>query len=194
MAAAVAAGWGREATSVRHLPVGFGSHHWDVRTADGRRWFVTADDLEARGRAHPEPLVRLRAALATARALADAGLEFVVAPVATSAGTLRAALRDVRLRWDAGPLSDEARTLLAEHVADVLAALARHEAAAQRLRDSPGLLVVTHGEPDPGNTLSTAGRGAGGLKLRGPHRDTPDSRASLGYLRGVLQSLAALTP
>ena len=131
---------------------------------------------------------------ATARALADAGLEFVVAPVATSAGTLRAALRDVRLRWDAGPLSDEARTLLAEHVADVLAALARHEAAAQRLRDSPGLLVVTHGEPHPGNTLSTAGRGAGGLKLRGPHRDTPDSRASLGYLRGVLQSLAALTP
>ncbi len=31
-------------------------------------------------------------------------------------------------------------------------------------------------------------------ELRGPHRDTPDSRASLGYLRGVLQSLAALTP
>ena len=33
---------------VEHAPVGFGSHHWWVTTADGCRWFATADDLRTR--------------------------------------------------------------------------------------------------------------------------------------------------
>ncbi len=89
VAAAVAEGWGLRAGAIDYLPVGFGSHHWRVE-ADGRRWFVTADDLRAkkwhRAEPHREPLRRLRAALSTARRLRDDGLTFVVAPVADSSG------------------------------------------------------------------------------------------------------------
>jgi spectinomycin phosphotransferase/16S rRNA (guanine(1405)-N(7))-methyltransferase len=85
VAAAVADGWGLRADAIDYLPIGFGSHHWRVE-ADGRRWFVTADDLIAKKwhRAEPQrgPMRRLQAALSTARRLCDDGLTFVVAPVA----------------------------------------------------------------------------------------------------------------
>lgn len=88
---AVAEGWGFRVDAVEYLPVGFGSHHWRLE-GDGRRWFVTADDLIAkrrhRGESHREPLRRLRAALSTARCLRDEGLSFVVAPVDTPSGEL----------------------------------------------------------------------------------------------------------
>lgn len=81
---ALASAWGLDDASVEHAPVGFGSHHWWVTTADGCRWFATADDLRTRRVAAEEPLdaslARLRAALATAAALRDHGLDWVVAP------------------------------------------------------------------------------------------------------------------
>lgn len=81
---ALARGWLLDAIRLEHAPVGFGSHHWWVTTADGCRWFATADDLRTRRRAPAEPLDapfdRLRAALATAAVLREHGLDWVVAP------------------------------------------------------------------------------------------------------------------
>lgn len=80
----LAAGWGVVATDVEYAPVGFGSHHWHATAATGR-WFVTVDDLDARHRTsidtRADVASRLRSALTVARSLADAGLDFVVAPV-----------------------------------------------------------------------------------------------------------------
>ncbi|MEV5682302.1 phosphotransferase [Streptomyces sp. NPDC052164] len=82
------AAWEVAPTSLTYAPVGFGDHHWTARTADGRRWFVTVADLAhkpycgAGVEAAPEGL---RRAMDTAAALnADAGLDFVVAPLRTA--------------------------------------------------------------------------------------------------------------
>jgi spectinomycin phosphotransferase len=37
--------WGLAATQLRHMPVGFGDHHWEPTDAAGGRWFVTVADL-----------------------------------------------------------------------------------------------------------------------------------------------------
>jgi spectinomycin phosphotransferase/16S rRNA (guanine(1405)-N(7))-methyltransferase len=83
-------GWALDVTAVEHAPVGFGSHHWWVSTADGSRWFATADDLRARRHGTDEPdaaaLGRLRAALTTAAVLREHGLDWVVAPRRTREG------------------------------------------------------------------------------------------------------------
>ena len=77
--------WGMAVASVAYRPVGWGSHHWDVADAAGRRWFVTVDELAGKRLSEGEPLVagfgRLRASLAAARDLRDCGRTFVVAPV-----------------------------------------------------------------------------------------------------------------
>lgn len=84
-------GWGIRSAEVAYAPVGFGSHHWTVAT-DGRRWFATVDDLEARrrhsGETRGDASERLAAALGTARSLRDAGLDFVVAPQPGELGEL----------------------------------------------------------------------------------------------------------
>jgi thiamine kinase-like enzyme len=89
LADALQRGWGLRADDVTYLPVGFGSYHWRV-VADAVAWFVTVDDLQLRQRHRGEPLDqprrRLTAALATAVALRDAGLTFVVAPTPTHEG------------------------------------------------------------------------------------------------------------
>src|SRR6476661_8378469 len=41
-------GWDLRVTSMTYLPIGAGSHHWGVDDRDGRSWFVTVDDLDAR--------------------------------------------------------------------------------------------------------------------------------------------------
>lgn len=85
------AGWGLPPTSAAYLPVGFGSHHWRIDAATGG-WFATVDDLEAKQHSAFEtrrrPRERLEAALTTARALHDIGLEFVVAPLLTCGGAV----------------------------------------------------------------------------------------------------------
>ncbi len=79
----VADGWGLEATSVEWAPVGFGSHHWHVRSG-AHRWFLTVDDLDARrdrgSETRDQVGIQLRSALTLARSLRDSGLDFVVAP------------------------------------------------------------------------------------------------------------------
>ena len=73
------------------MAVGFGSHHWSVEDGE-RRWFVTVDDLDAKKHSADEPpdavFQRLRAALSAARAIADEGLDFVVAPVRAADDTV----------------------------------------------------------------------------------------------------------
>jgi spectinomycin phosphotransferase/16S rRNA (guanine(1405)-N(7))-methyltransferase len=83
--------WRLAVDTINHAPVGFGSFHWNVSSGD-ERWFVTVDDLVGRRRDDAESTAdaghRLGAALATARALADAGLPFVVAPTPSRAGAV----------------------------------------------------------------------------------------------------------
>jgi spectinomycin phosphotransferase len=81
VAAALARQWALTVRDLSYLPVGFGGHHWLAADQTGSRWFVTVSDLAT-------PWVPdLPAAMQTAAWLAtQAGLEFVVAPVPTSAG------------------------------------------------------------------------------------------------------------
>ena len=87
-------GWGIRAASVQYRPVGWGSHHWEVSSESGARWFVTADDLENKRMSQAEPLTagfrRLRAALSAAADLRDCGAAFAVAPVPAWDGELLA--------------------------------------------------------------------------------------------------------
>lgn len=91
VAEAVAAGWGVRADEIGYAAVGFGSHHWRI-TAMGTHRFATVDDLTAKRWSADEPLDRPRsrliAALTTARALSDAGLAFVVAPLPSRDGEI----------------------------------------------------------------------------------------------------------
>ena len=82
---ALAEGWRIDVAALRYAPVGGGSYHWLVRDGAGRRWFVTADDLDEKawlGHTRPAVMAGLVSAMETALALRrDAGLDFVVAPV-----------------------------------------------------------------------------------------------------------------
>ncbi len=78
VAEAVNAGWGLPVDRMEHAPVGFGGRHWST-WSDGRRWFVTVDDLEVRQRNADETLEdaarRLIAALDTAE---DSAMEWAI--------------------------------------------------------------------------------------------------------------------
>lgn len=90
LVSALTGGWGLDVGSVSYLPVGFGSHHWEVEERQGGRWFVTVDELETKRRSLREPLDsafdRLGASLAAAGDLRSHGYAFAVAPVPTRAG------------------------------------------------------------------------------------------------------------
>src|SRR5262249_18410309 len=77
--------WQLRAASMKYLPEGGGGHHWVVAGHDGRRHFVTVDDLDCKdwlGDTRDAVLTGLRRALGTAAGVRPgAGLEFVVAPV-----------------------------------------------------------------------------------------------------------------
>jgi spectinomycin phosphotransferase/16S rRNA (guanine(1405)-N(7))-methyltransferase len=225
-------GWGLTVTGLAYRPVGWGSHHWEVTDASGGRWFVTADELENKRHTRTESLTeafaRLQASLATAVALRDAGLDFVVAPVVARDGVplaraeerfgvalypwvdgqsfdwgsfpgpghrqavldmlvaihaappsvARHALADDlaiphRDQLDAalaeaataessasatGPYAGPLASLMAGHAGPLGAALDIYDQQRSRELANPAPLVVTHGEPHPGNTMLAAGR------------------------------------
>ncbi len=97
---ALAESWDLDIASLEYLAVGFGSHHWCATDTGDRRWFVTADDLDAKRNATDElpetTFERLRAALATAHAVSDAGAAFVVSPIPTCDG---AVVRQISTRF-----------------------------------------------------------------------------------------------
>jgi spectinomycin phosphotransferase len=85
----LAHGWGFDVEAVQYAAVGGGSYHWVVEDLNGRRAFVTADDLDRKpwlGDTRESVFDALEGAFATAVALRDAGLDFVVAPIPTSRG------------------------------------------------------------------------------------------------------------
>jgi spectinomycin phosphotransferase len=102
--------WGVEVAQIDYSPVGFGSHHWSVVDASGQRWFATLDDYATDG-ASVASVGRgavLSSAYRSARALADAGLEFVVAPRPARDGSVPFEL--ARHRWlSVTPLLDAER-------------------------------------------------------------------------------------
>ena len=81
MADALRQHWRLDVAELRYAPVGYGGYHWTVRDAAGLRWFATASRLSAGA-----DIADLRATLGAARDLADAGLDFVVAPVRARSG------------------------------------------------------------------------------------------------------------
>jgi hypothetical protein len=90
LVSALADGWDLDVESIAYRPVGFGSHHWSVIDTCGARWFADIDELGSHGQASAEPpsqaLHRLINSLATATALGDYGLDFVVAPIPARGG------------------------------------------------------------------------------------------------------------
>jgi Ser/Thr protein kinase RdoA (MazF antagonist) len=70
-----------DADSLEYLPVGFGSNHWLATDLDRSSWFLTVDTVGSGA-----SFARLRTALETARAVADTGAAFVVAPIRTEHG------------------------------------------------------------------------------------------------------------
>ena len=121
-------GWKLDVAQARYAPVGFGSYHWDVTDAAGGRYFVTVDDLDAKawlGDDRDSAFDGLRAAFDTALALRrDAGLAFVVAPIATPGGE---SVRRVGPRHSAAlfPFVDASGRSGMEHTAAVRADLVR---------------------------------------------------------------------
>jgi spectinomycin phosphotransferase len=95
---ALAAGWRLRAASLEYVPAGAGSHHWKLTGEDGQPYFVTVDDLDEKnwlGSTRDAVFTGLGHALGTAAALRhEAGLEFVVAPVASLHGDLVRRLDD----------------------------------------------------------------------------------------------------
>lgn len=86
---ALADGWGFGTDSIEYAAVGAGSYHWVVTDTSGTRRFVTVDDLDQKkwlGETRDAACEALGRAFDTAGALRLAGLEFIVAPIATSAG------------------------------------------------------------------------------------------------------------
>jgi spectinomycin phosphotransferase len=99
--------WELSVTSLSYLPVGAGSHHYLAHDSDGRRWFVTVDELVVKlfGMMGPtfSPWVdidldaafdALDRAFRTAVALRQAGLEFVHAPITQPDGQVLTRLGD----------------------------------------------------------------------------------------------------
>lgn len=82
--------WGIQVVAVEYQPVGYGSHHWLAVGKDGRRHFVSVDELDRKpwlGCDSEVVFDGLRRAFNTARVLHDeAKLDFVVPPERTPAG------------------------------------------------------------------------------------------------------------
>ena len=146
LAPALRGGWKIDVGSMSYLPVGWGSHHWDVHDRDGMRWFVTVDELENKRVSNDESVAdgfaRLRASLRTAVALRHAGCEFVVAPAPARDG-------------ECGPYTTAAARLLREHAAPLRRWLDHYDDLVAVARARPERNVLTHGEPHPGNVMRT---------------------------------------
>jgi hypothetical protein len=235
LVAALSASWGLSVVSADYRALGFGSHHWEVIDGAGLTWFVTVDELAIKRKSLAEPLDavfdRLSAALATAVDLAELGMAFVVAPVATNSGEPLVRLADrftvavypfqdgQSFTWgafsseehrlavldllvamhtapprararavihslgvdhrdeldlvldavdragdhavaaglaDSGPYGRKTADLVAAHAGPVRRLLARCDELAAQIRSAGEPMVLTHGEPHPGNTMLTA--------------------------------------
>ena len=81
----------------------------------------------------------------------------VRAPELAGRPALEAALGDLSQPWNGGPYSEPARQLLTAHASRLGRALSRFDELVRATAGS-GPAVITHGEPHPGNILSSAGQ------------------------------------
>lgn len=120
--------WSVDVDRVEHLPVGFGAHHWRASASGSPRFFATLDRLAQR-----HTVDSLERAYASAAALADAGLDFVVGSVATSSGRFTVPLGAGRLsvaRWLTGTVAGAGPIESADLATANLAVLRRLHTAA----------------------------------------------------------------
>jgi hypothetical protein len=85
----LAEGWSFDVETLDYAAVGGGSYHWVVRDLEGRRGFVTVDDLDVKpwlGDTRESVFAGLESAFDAAVALRDSGLDFVVAPTLAGGG------------------------------------------------------------------------------------------------------------
>jgi spectinomycin phosphotransferase len=75
-----------------------------------------------------------------------------------SRDVLEQALQDCDRPWQGGPYSEAARTLVSEHAADLGRAIAAFDVLCSLVVTDARPLVLTHGEPHPGNLLRRDGR------------------------------------
>ena len=65
------------------------------------------------------------------------------------------ALASLGVPWNGGPYAEPGRDLLARYERPLRQAFARFDGLLDRVREASGPLVITHGEPHPGNLLRT---------------------------------------
>jgi len=65
------------------------------------------------------------------------------------------ALGQPQSRWHSGPYGEPARLLLADRAAEVEGLLDHHDRLARQVLGGPDRMVLTHGEPHPGNLIET---------------------------------------
>ena len=227
LVSALATHWRLSAASVAYLPVGFGSHHWEVADSAGARWFVTADELYKKSMCLGESLEiafeRLRRALTAAIDLRNQGCPFVIAPVPADGGQVLVRAGDefgvalypfvdgVTYEWgelsspahrqallemviavhtapdaarvramtddysiphrdelemlldpaahgevpERGPFTRPLAQLVVGNKQAIESLLARYDELCGQARRRPTRMVLTHGEPHPGNTMLT---------------------------------------
>ena len=73
--------WRLDVAGVRYAPVGYGAYHRTALDAAGSQWYATASRVTG-----PADIADVRATIGAARDLADAGLDFVVAPLRVGSG------------------------------------------------------------------------------------------------------------
>jgi spectinomycin phosphotransferase len=76
-------------------------------------------------------------------------------PGITARDNLEEALADVNHPWSGGPFSEPTRDWLARNAADLRGQLCEFDRLAARVAAAERGLVVTHGEPHPGNLIRT---------------------------------------
>ncbi|MGH8891872.1 MAG: phosphotransferase [Actinomycetes bacterium] len=187
-------GWSTDLLSVDYHPVGFGSHHWLARGSDGRRWFVTVDDLIGKvssdGESMDAAYDRLHAALVTARAARECGAEFVVAPIPRAGGEVLLRFRQrfavalyAHVDGRAGRFSDVLSVADRRAVADLLAALHDLPERARRAARVDDLRIASR------DSLDTALADLGRVWDTGPYAEP--TRRLLGQHSAALDRLLA---
>jgi spectinomycin phosphotransferase/16S rRNA (guanine(1405)-N(7))-methyltransferase len=105
-------------------------------------------------RTEHDQVLQLIAALHTSRA-AIQGLAHVEEFVLPQRDDLAHALAGLGVPWDTGPYGQRARSWFATRASRIDDLLGEHDQLADQARRRPERLVLTHGEPHPGNLIET---------------------------------------
>ena len=104
--------------------------------------------------AEREEVLRLIAQLHTSSAAAI-GIAHVEDFVLSQRDEISRALDETGTRWDTGPYGELARSWFVAQGRRIEQLLREHDRQADRARQQPDRMVLTHGEPHPGNLMQT---------------------------------------